>query len=374
MLSFAETLTLDCPNCATPFTAETWVTIDGAERPDLVARILDGSLHAVQCPQCGHGGMIPAPLLFHDGRAGRVLLAVPPGMAESEWREAGQTLLWSLIGALPESQRLPYLGELQAEQGLAGIAQVIRAEHLAGTAEDTEVLPPIVLAVEALLAARTPGEWQRVLHEHPILTEPQAVTILRELAHAAFQQDEEEAGRGFSRAADVLVELAQLVASSPLAPTTLPPTPAAADTDAELEEFAFAILRTQSGADLAAVIDTYPELLDPASDAVLAAWSAATRAAGKPRMADGMDERRQALAEMRAEYARQQPVLDAIQVLLAADSAEAVEEAIVEYAELTTPAADELLGRLAEGADPEVAAIIAERRALLAQVRAILEG
>src|SRR3954447_25975638 len=116
-ISFAEPLEIQCPDCGTAFTTETWIVVDANERPDLVGRILDNTLHDARCPNCGQVGQVPAPVLYHDGRAERMLLAVPADVPDDELREAGQTLLWTLIGALPEAQRGPYLGELQAEAG-----------------------------------------------------------------------------------------------------------------------------------------------------------------------------------------------------------------------------------------------------------------
>src|SRR5919199_1302894 len=267
-ISFADTLELNCPRCGAPFTAETWLIVDGQERPDLVARILDGMLHDVRCPQCGQTGQAPAPLLYHDGRAQRVLLAVPPGMAEPEWRAVAETLLWTLIGSLPELERDPYLGELQAEAGLAGI--------------------------QALLGAEGPEELGRVFQRHPLLREPQTVTVLRELAFEAFKQGEDEAGGGFSRAADILndmrdMPLPELFRDPVTREYALPVSGAAED---PLDELVFALLRSHTGEMLAETVDQYPQLLEPELDAQLAAWAARARSAGKSRVADGIDERR----------------------------------------------------------------------------------
>ncbi len=362
MLSFAETLQLDCPRCHTPFSAETWIIIDGHERPDLVGQILDETLHQVRCPSCGQGGAVPATLLYHDAAAERVLLAVPPNMPKSEWREAGQTLLWSLIGALPTQARRPYLGDVQAEAGLAGIAQVIVAERLAGSGAADEELPPIVVAIQELLAAESPAALQAALAAHPLLREAQSVAILRELAHAAFGQDEDEAGAAFSRAADLLVELHGLAA----APTPAPPDPT--------DELAYALLRAQSGADLAALLEAEPALLDPAVDARLTEWVALARHTGKPLIADGVAQRVAALPQLRADYRAHQALVAAVTALLEAPTDAAVEEVLLEYDELLDPAADTLLAELAAAAEPELAALIAERRAFAGRVRRALDA
>lgn len=377
-LSFVESLDLSCPYCGKPFQAETWLLVDGQERPELAARILDGTLHDLHCPHCGRLGQAPAPLLYHDGRSRRVLLAVPPGMAEPEWRAAAETLLWTLIGARPPGAREPYLGELQAEAGLAGIAGVIRAEGLAGTAEVTsdEATPPIVVAIQALLAAEGPDELRRALRQYPLLVEPRTITMLRELAHEAFKQGEDEAGAGFSRAAEILTDVRDLslndVVRAPAASGR-----AAVGLEAPedpLDELAFALLRCHSGDMLAEAVERYPELLAGDLDDALMGWATRARAAGKARIAEGIDERLQAIRVMRERYQSERPVLEAVQALLEAETPEQLEQVLLEHDALYSDGAEAALDRLAASPDASFAALVDERRALLRRVRQLLRA
>jgi len=371
-------VSLTCPRCQTPFINDTFIIVDGVERPDLVARILDDTLHDAHCPNCRQVGRVPAPLLYHDGRNARVLLGVPPDMSEAEWREVGQTLLWTLIGTLPEHARLPYLGEVQAEAGVAGVAQVIRDEQLAGSGADepTEELPPIVIAIQALLEAQGAAELQQTLAQHPILNEPQSVTIMQELAAEAVKHGQIEAANAFARAAELLDQVKQM-RSQP--PTIAVNVGAAAQhlTPEELEALAFALLRSTTGQELARTVDQHPELLEDWIDGALAAYADQARREDKPRIADGLDERRIALGEMREQYRAQQPVLEAIQSYLQAESGDEIEAIVLENELLTTDAADQALVRLAESAraenDEDFAAFVEERRRFLQQVRAALD-
>ncbi|MGB9872982.1 MAG: CpXC domain-containing protein, partial [Anaerolineae bacterium] len=61
--SFAQPASLTCPRCGQTFSAEVWLIVDAAERPDLLERLRDGTLHDVTCPHCGHSGQVDAPLL-----------------------------------------------------------------------------------------------------------------------------------------------------------------------------------------------------------------------------------------------------------------------------------------------------------------------
>jgi hypothetical protein len=377
-ISYAEPVSLTCPRCQTPFINDTFIIVDGVERPDLVGRILDETLHDASCPKCQQLGRVPAPLLYHDGRKARVLLGVPPGLPEAEWREVGQTLLWTLIGALPEQARLPYLGEVQAEAGLAGVAKIIRDEQLAGSGVDDpdEDLPPIVIAIQALLDARGAAELQQALAQHPILNEPQSVTIMQELAAAAIKHGQIEAANAFARAAELLEQVKQMRAHAPVVAVDL----GAAEqrvTPEALEELAFALLRSTSGQELARTVDEHPELLEDWIDDALAAYAEQARRENKPRIAEGLDERRAALRELRRQYREQQPVLDAIQAYLQAETGDEIEAIVLENELLTTDAADQSLARLAESArgegDTAFAEFVEERRRFLQQVRAALD-
>ena len=51
--SFARTTQLTCPQCKLSFNFETWLIVDTSERPDLLERVIQGSLHTSLCPNCG---------------------------------------------------------------------------------------------------------------------------------------------------------------------------------------------------------------------------------------------------------------------------------------------------------------------------------
>ncbi len=377
-ISYAEHVPLTCPRCGAEFSAEIYIIVDAVERPDLVSHMLDDSLHDSRCPQCGQTGRVPAPLLYHDSKNARVLLAVPPDMPEAEWREVGQNLLWTLIGALPEAARLPYLGDVQAEAGLPGIARVIRRERLTGSGaeDDAADLPPIVIAIQALLDAKGPADLMAAFNAHAILREPQAVAILQELAAEAIKHRQAEAAEGFARAAELLeqVKAMRAEAGAPLISIAVEDQRLSPDA---IEALAFTLLRATTGQELARAVDDHPELLDEATDAPLTAYMTQARRAGKTRIADGLEERLTAIRAMRSQYRAQQPILDAVQAYLDADTPEAIEAIVLEREELTTDAADQALSRLVESAradnDSQLAAFVEERRAFLRQVRAALD-
>lgn len=372
-ISYPEAVPLACPRCGTQFVHDAYIIIDANERPDLVVKIVDGTLHDTRCPNCGEMGRVAAPLLYHNRERERVLLAVPPGMPEAEWREIGQTLLWTLIGALPDDARGTYLGNVQAEAGLEGVAQVLEQEGLVQSlaANVDDDVPPIVPAIQALLDAKGAQQLQAAFDAHPVLHDPQAITILQELAAEAIKHNELEAADGFARAAELLEQVETLRDRS----TARTGSTAAAHgiTPEHVEELAFALVRSTTGQELADVVDEHPLLLEAWAGDLLREWAGEQRAADKPRIADAMDERRAALAEMRRHYQEQQPTFEAVQAYLQAANDDEIEAIIVEHDALLTDAADQALQRLITSAradgDTEFAEFVEHRRAFLQQVR-----
>jgi CHAT domain-containing protein/exonuclease VII small subunit len=62
--SYYETVEFDCLKCFQQFEAEIWLIVDTHERPDLVEKIRQESLHEVSCPRCGPIGQKDSALLI----------------------------------------------------------------------------------------------------------------------------------------------------------------------------------------------------------------------------------------------------------------------------------------------------------------------
>ena len=63
--SDAHKTQLECPDCGQTFDAEIWQIVDTAERPDLVEKIREGTLHTIPCTNCDHVGAVDVPLLLY---------------------------------------------------------------------------------------------------------------------------------------------------------------------------------------------------------------------------------------------------------------------------------------------------------------------
>ena len=87
---------IQCPNCRTNFQTPVFQLIDVGQAPELKQALLSGRINVAVCPQCGSGGMLQAPLLYHDP-AKQFLFALFPPEVKATPQEQEQ-----FIGALTQ--------------------------------------------------------------------------------------------------------------------------------------------------------------------------------------------------------------------------------------------------------------------------------
>jgi CHAT domain-containing protein len=184
--SFADRPTLQCPECGRAFAPDVWLIIDAAERPDLLARVRDGSIHHVVCPN-GHGAAVDAGLLVYRPGTARPLLFSPGERATTEQSERVAN---DLINRLADS-----LGDVWRDEWLESAALVPRprlAEALDGLGQADAVPPGVQAAlaeVAAALAAegvvlKSPADLERALDERPALRQKLAAAVREAAANA----------------------------------------------------------------------------------------------------------------------------------------------------------------------------------------------
>ena len=367
-IAYQEQYQLTCPACA-----PLWLILDAQEQPEAVELLLREELNLIHCQACGHRGPAGAPLIFHDRVTRQVIFAPAPGSAEHEWRDQARELHALLIGSIPEEQRRPYLGDVAIAQDLAGIAHLMRrAQSRRRTPTPpkqeaaTEDKPPLLIAVEALLGANSPAELDQVVARYPILLDPSSGTTLTQLAQVATEQRAFEVAESLRAARDLLKRMEVLAQPEP--------NDGASDTLAE--EALQALLRAQSSAELAAVVQAHPALGLPTADRLLAEQIELALDEGNERLALHLEERREALATLRTsapQVASTQLLEEAIEALLIADGEAAITTAIDTYPILLEDAALASLWQFAATArasgDEELARYAAECRTMLQRVR-----
>jgi hypothetical protein len=116
--SYARRLKMACLECGRDFSADVYIIVDTAERPDLLEKIRSGTLHEIPCSHCGHRGPVEVPLLvFRPDHKLHLVFAFAAGM-DAEWnQQQAKELIGQLRKSLGRAWRDEWVREgLQAVQ------------------------------------------------------------------------------------------------------------------------------------------------------------------------------------------------------------------------------------------------------------------
>ena len=194
-VSLSQAAELTCSQCNKPFTADVWLIVDTAARPDLLAQIRAGTLHDMPCPHCGHPGRVDAPLLVYRPDETPVLLFSPArGTSSEQDREHAAGLVNTLKTTLGDAWQDAWVAE-----GLRGVPRELLptalSEGLDAALKQTQhqmEANPLLQAVQALLEAASPAEVLAAVQAHPALLSDEADTMLRQGMETARQMGNTE--------------------------------------------------------------------------------------------------------------------------------------------------------------------------------------
>ena len=122
---------MTCPACNTQFQVPVEQVLDVRADPGAKMRLLNGLVNLALCPQCGAGGMLNLPFLYHDPDKELALLYLPmeAGRNDLERQQAIGKLTGAVINSLPPEERKAYLLQPQVFLTLEHlINQVLEAD------------------------------------------------------------------------------------------------------------------------------------------------------------------------------------------------------------------------------------------------------
>jgi CHAT domain-containing protein/tetratricopeptide (TPR) repeat protein len=276
--SYAQTAELTCPACRQPFSADIWLIVDAAERPDLRERIRASSLHALPCPHCGHDGAVDAPLLVFRPNEDPPLMFLPMqnATAQQNSQQVNQllTILKASIGAawqdawIAASDTLDWpLDDATVNAGQASPMPLPGDQEPPG-----EAIPPLLHTLDAFVRADTWLESQRIVEAYPELLSDEAQVWLGQLIAAAQAQNDANARAIFEehrtllqrcREIGIAAAFAEKTSAATSSPAGLPPElRRLLDTlPHDLQQILLQILREASTyEEFLAALNHYPEL------------------------------------------------------------------------------------------------------------------
>ncbi len=103
--------TVNCPACRAQYTVPVQNVIDVGREPRLKSLLLQGRLNVGVCPQCGTGGMLSVPLIYHDPAKELLFSLVPQtlNMTENDRQRTIGQMSNAIINSLPPQERKGYL-------------------------------------------------------------------------------------------------------------------------------------------------------------------------------------------------------------------------------------------------------------------------
>ncbi len=102
---------ITCPNCGVPYAADIHQVIDAARQPQLKEMLLSGQLNVAVCPNCGAGGRIATPLLYHDPDHDLFMVHVPQELNLDQVRreELIGRMVQQVVNQTPMEKRRGYM-------------------------------------------------------------------------------------------------------------------------------------------------------------------------------------------------------------------------------------------------------------------------
>lgn len=149
-----QTVALSCPNCGTRFQTAVFQYVDVGQQPELKQALLAGRLNVAVCPNCGSGGLLATPMVYHDPDK-QLFWALFPQEVNAKPEEQERfigTLQQLAMRSVPESKPRGYLLNPRRFITLTSLldalleAEGISKEDLARQRQRTELLARLLQA------------------------------------------------------------------------------------------------------------------------------------------------------------------------------------------------------------------------------------
>ena len=122
-----QTVPVSCPNCGNRFTSPVMTIVDARMNPEAKAIFLSGRMNIATCPQCGHAGMLSAPIVYHDPDNELLFTYMPAelDLPETEKQRVIGDLTNSVMSTLPPEERKGYLLRPRSFLRIEGMVEAI---------------------------------------------------------------------------------------------------------------------------------------------------------------------------------------------------------------------------------------------------------
>jgi hypothetical protein len=197
-----------CPACQTQYTASLHNLVDVGRSPRLKTLLLQGRLNVGVCPQCGTGGMLNVPLIYHDPEKELLFCLVPQElrMSEGERQRAIGEMSNAVINSLPTQQRRGYLLQPRVFLSMQSLLEaVLEADGITKEMLQNQQAKVRILG-EMIQAADDPLRLAALINEHKDKIDDEFFVLLTANLRAAEQSTRTESIRKLTKLRETLLE------------------------------------------------------------------------------------------------------------------------------------------------------------------------
>ncbi|MFH1086627.1 MAG: CpXC domain-containing protein [Chloroflexota bacterium] len=280
-----------CPRCRHAFVVEMRTILDVGQEPELKEQFLQGEVNYARCPQCGSGGVLSTPFLYHDPAKELLISHIPAALAlpSDEQEKLVGRLVQAVMNSLPQEQRKGYFLRPKTALALEGLYDAI-LEAEGYSREALQRQRDRLLLINQLLANldddKTLGE---LIEQHRGEIDYEFLLIVSELSERDRDEGQDELSERVLRLRAELLTRVELAA------------PRAAPRDASYEDLIALLQETKPGAAWRQTIALNRPRLDYGFFQALTGRIEAAKGAGQADEADKLtDLRRRILEELDA--------------------------------------------------------------------------
>ena len=199
---------LRCPNCEASFVVQVRTIIDVGQEPELKEQFLRGEVNRAQCPECGAGGMLSAPLIYHDPEKELLVSYMPAelGLSSEEQERTVGSLVNAVMNSVPAEERKGYFLQPKTVLTYNGLLEMI-LEAEGYSKEMLQQQRQWLGLIHELLEAKDDEEaFGNLVEEHRDTLTYEFYLMLAELAEAEGEQLGEDDENALADLRDKLLE------------------------------------------------------------------------------------------------------------------------------------------------------------------------
>lgn len=204
-----QPVTLTCPNCRSTYQTPVFQLIDVGQAPELKQALLSGRVNVAICPNCGSGGMLATPMVYHDPAKQFFFSLFPPEIQATpqEQEQFLGTLTQLIMRTLPADAPKGYLLTPRRFISLTSMLDAILEgegiprEALEAQRKRSQLLGQLVQAVE------DEAELRRLVEANKDAIDYEFFLTIGAYIEASEQEQDAESQRIFTTLRDRLMEI-----------------------------------------------------------------------------------------------------------------------------------------------------------------------